>query len=35
MSGELLNAALFPFGLILLGWGLGQLLLKIQGAEEE
>ncbi|NJL63670.1 MAG: cytochrome b6-f complex subunit PetM [Methylacidiphilales bacterium] len=34
MSSELLNAALLPFGLIFLGWGLGQLLLKIQGAEE-
>jgi cytochrome b6-f complex subunit 7 len=34
MSGELLNAIIFPFALIILGWGLGQLLLKIQGAEE-
>jgi cytochrome b6-f complex subunit 7 len=35
MSSELLNAALLPFSLIFLGWGLGQILLKIQGAEEE
>ncbi|BAZ40108.1 cytochrome b6/f complex subunit PetM [Calothrix sp. NIES-4101] len=35
MSGELLSAALLPFSLIFVGWGLGQLLLKIQGAEEE
>ncbi len=34
MSSELLNAALFPFGLIFVGWALGTLLLKIQGAEE-
>jgi cytochrome b6-f complex subunit 7 len=35
MSGELLNAALLSFGLIFVGWGLGALLLKIQGAEPE
>ncbi|MGH8001814.1 MAG: cytochrome b6-f complex subunit PetM [Brasilonema sp.] len=35
MSGEMLNAALFSFGLIFVGWGLGTLLLKIQGGEEE
>ncbi|OKH46722.1 cytochrome B6 [Calothrix sp. HK-06] len=35
MSGELFAAAILPFSLIFLGWGLGQALLKIQGAEEE
>ncbi|AFY35784.1 MULTISPECIES: PetM family cytochrome b6-f complex subunit 7 [Nostocales] len=35
MSGELLNAALLSFGLIFVGWALGALLLKIQGAEAE
>jgi cytochrome b6-f complex subunit 7 len=35
MSSELLTAAFLPFTLILVGWGLGQLLLKVQGAEEE
>jgi cytochrome b6-f complex subunit 7 len=35
MSGEMLNAALLSFGLIFVGWGLGTLLLKIQGGEEE
>jgi len=34
MSGEMLNAALLSFGLIFVGWALGALLLKIQGAEE-
>ncbi|MBW4667968.1 MAG: cytochrome b6-f complex subunit PetM [Cyanomargarita calcarea GSE-NOS-MK-12-04C] len=32
---ELVTAAVLPFGLIFVGWGLGALLLKIQGAEEE
>ena len=35
MGGEILNAALLSFGLIFVGWGLGQLLLKVQGGEEE
>lgn len=35
MSSEMLNAALLSFGLIFVGWGLGVLLLKVQGAEEE
>ncbi|WP_353931959.1 PetM family cytochrome b6-f complex subunit 7 [Okeanomitos corallinicola TIOX110] len=34
MGGEILNAALLSFGLIFVGWGIGALLLKIQGAEE-
>jgi cytochrome b6-f complex subunit 7 len=34
MSGELVNAALLSFSLIFVGWALGALLLKIQGAEE-
>ncbi|MBW4563805.1 MAG: cytochrome b6-f complex subunit PetM [Mojavia pulchra JT2-VF2] len=34
MGGEILNAALLSFGLIFVGWALGVLLLKIQGAEE-
>ncbi|MEH2435046.1 MAG: PetM family cytochrome b6-f complex subunit 7 [Nostoc sp.] len=34
MGGELLNAAILSFGLIFVGWGLGALLLKIQGGEE-
>ena len=34
MSGEMLNAAMLSFGLILVGWAIGALLLKIQGAEE-
>ncbi|MEB3179058.1 MAG: PetM family cytochrome b6-f complex subunit 7 [Nostocaceae cyanobacterium] len=33
--GEMFNAAIFSFSLIFVGWGLGALLLKIQGAEEE
>jgi cytochrome b6-f complex subunit 7 len=35
MGGEIMNAALLSFSLILVGWGLGVLLLKVQGAEEE
>jgi cytochrome b6-f complex subunit 7 len=35
MSGEMLNGALLSFGLIFVGWALGTLLLKIQGAEQE
>lgn len=35
MGGEILNAALLSFGLIFVGWALGTLLLKIQGAEAE
>lgn len=35
MSGEMLNAVLLSFSLIFVGWALGTLLLKIQGAEEE
>jgi cytochrome b6-f complex subunit 7 len=31
---ELFNAAFLSFGLIFVGWALGALLLKIQGAEE-
>ncbi|MDF5710419.1 MAG: PetM family cytochrome b6-f complex subunit 7 [Nostoc sp. S4] len=34
MGGEILDAALLSFGLIFVGWGLGTLLLKIQGGEE-
>lgn len=34
MGGEILNAALLSFGLIFVGWGVGALLLKIQGNEE-
>lgn len=34
MSSELLNAALFPFALIFVGWAIGTVLLKIQGSEE-
>ncbi|BAY77511.1 MAG: PetM family cytochrome b6-f complex subunit 7 [Nostoc sp. SerVER01] len=34
MGAEILNAALLSFGLIFVGWGLGALLLKIQGGEE-
>jgi cytochrome b6-f complex subunit 7 len=33
MSGEMLNAAILPFSLIFVGWAIGALLLKIQGAE--
>ena len=35
MSGEMFNAAVLSFSLILVGLGLGFLLLKIQGGEEE
>lgn len=35
MSGEILTAAVLSFTLILVGLGLGFLLLKIQGGEEE
>ncbi len=31
----MLYAAILSFGLIFVGWGLGVLLLKIQGAEQE
>ncbi|MFN6514519.1 MAG: PetM family cytochrome b6-f complex subunit 7 [Nostoc sp. CreGUA01] len=34
MGGEILDAAVLSFGLIFVGWGLGALLLKIQGGEE-
>lgn len=34
MTGEIFTAAFFSFALIFIGWGIGQLLLKIQGAEE-
>lgn len=35
MNSEMLNAAVLSFTLILVGLGLGFLLLKIQGPEEE
>jgi cytochrome b6-f complex subunit 7 len=35
MSSEMLTAAILSFTLILVGIGLGFLLLKIQGGEEE
>jgi cytochrome b6-f complex subunit 7 len=35
MNGEMLNAAVLSFTLILVGIGLGFLLLKIQGGENE
>jgi cytochrome b6-f complex subunit 7 len=35
MGAEILNAAVLSFTLILVGLGLGFLLLKIQGGEEE
>ena len=35
MSGEMFNAAILSSTLILVGLGLGFLLLKIQGGEEE
>ncbi|MCX7593269.1 MAG: PetM family cytochrome b6-f complex subunit 7 [Fischerella sp.] len=35
MGGEMFNAAILSFALIFVGWGLGILLLKIQGAEQE
>ncbi|MBD1853068.1 PetM family cytochrome b6-f complex subunit 7 [Leptolyngbya sp. FACHB-711] len=34
MNGEMLNAALLSFTLILVGLGLGFLMLRIQGSEE-
>lgn len=34
MSAEMLNAGFLCFSLIFVGWGLGALLLKIQGSEE-
>ncbi|HEY9861478.1 MULTISPECIES: PetM family cytochrome b6-f complex subunit 7 [Trichocoleus] len=34
MNGEILNAAVLSFTLILVGLGMGFLLLKIQGGEE-
>jgi cytochrome b6-f complex subunit 7 len=35
MGGEILNVSLLSFSLIFVGWAIGALLLKIQGAEEE
>ena len=35
MGGEMFNAAILSFGLIFVGWAIGELLLKIQGAEPE
>jgi cytochrome b6-f complex subunit 7 len=35
MNPEMFNAAVLSFTLILVGLGLGFLLLKIQGGEEE
>jgi cytochrome b6-f complex subunit 7 len=35
MNSEIFNAAILSFTLILVGLGLGFLLLKIQGGEEE
>jgi cytochrome b6-f complex subunit 7 len=34
MSGEMFNAAILSFTLILIGLGLGFLMLRIQGGEE-
>ncbi|MCL1468274.1 PetM family cytochrome b6-f complex subunit 7 [Argonema galeatum] len=34
MSGEILNAAVLSFTLVLVGLAMGFLLLKIQGSEE-
>ena len=34
MGGEMLNAAMLSFGLIFVGWAIGALFRKIQGAEE-
>ncbi|MBW4464996.1 MAG: PetM family cytochrome b6-f complex subunit 7 [Pegethrix bostrychoides GSE-TBD4-15B] len=34
MGGEMLNAAILSFSLILVGLGLGFLMLKLQGGEE-
>ncbi|MBO3462799.1 cytochrome b6-f complex subunit PetM [Aetokthonos hydrillicola Thurmond2011] len=35
MGGEMFNAAFLCFSLIFVGWALGELLLKVQGAEKE
>lgn len=35
MGGEMFTAAILSFSLILVGIGMGYLLLKIQGDEEE
>ena len=35
MGGEMFNAAILSYGLIFIGWAIGTLLLKIQGAEPE
>ncbi|MBF2013680.1 MAG: cytochrome b6-f complex subunit PetM [Richelia sp. RM2_1_2] len=35
MGGEMFNAAFLSFSLIFVGWAIGTLLLKIQGAEAE
>lgn len=34
MGGEMFNAAVLSFSLILVGLGLGFLMLKLQGGEE-
>ncbi|MBF2002037.1 MAG: PetM family cytochrome b6-f complex subunit 7 [Synechococcales cyanobacterium C42_A2020_086] len=34
MSGEMFNAAILSFTLILIGLGLGFLMLRLQGGEE-
>ncbi|ALF54462.1 cytochrome b6-f complex subunit PetM [Nostoc sp. FACHB-87] len=34
MGGEIFSTAFLAFSLIFVGWALGALLLKIQGAEE-
>jgi cytochrome b6-f complex subunit 7 len=34
MGGEIFSTAFLAFSLIFVGWGIGALLLKIQGAEE-
>lgn len=34
MTGEILNAAVLSFTLILVGLGMGFILLKLQGGEE-
>jgi cytochrome b6-f complex subunit 7 len=34
MGGEMFNAAILSFSLILVGLGLGFLMLKLQGGEE-
>ena len=35
MGGEMFNAAFLSFGLIFIGWAIGTLILKIQGADPE